>query len=90
MRQFRFTAMFESSVKVFVFVLETYAVVGLAFAALFVSIGVRRLDSEAQESGLGFRLLIMPGVAAFWPLLLYRWIARVSEPPVERNPHRIG
>jgi hypothetical protein len=53
-----------------------------------VWLGVQRLDSEAQGSGLGFRLLIMPGVAAFWPLFLSRWLRGVTEPPGEKNPHR--
>ena len=33
------------------------------------------------------RLLILPGVAALWPLFAWRWLAGVSE-PIERNPHR--
>jgi hypothetical protein len=81
-------AMFEIISKAIVYGLEVYAVLGLAFALLFVWIGVQRLDTEAVGSGLGFRLLILPGVAAFWPLLLSRWTKRVTEPPVEENPHR--
>lgn len=72
----------------FVYALEAYASLGLIFAVLFVWIGVQRLDSEAQRSGAGFRLLILPGVAAFWPMFLYRWRRKVAEPPVEKNPHR--
>ena len=62
-------AMFEILAKVFVHALETYAGLGLIFAAVFVWIGVQRLDSEALGSGVGFRLLILPGVAAFWPIV---------------------
>lgn len=80
-------ATFEIFVRVFVFGLTTYAVTGFLFAAIFVFRGVQRVDSEAQASGVGFRLLILPGVAAFWPMFLHRWI-RGIEPPVERNPHR--
>lgn len=80
--------MFESLVQAFVYVLTGYAAVGLVFATVFVWVGVQALDSEAKGSGMGFRLLILPGVAAFWPLFLGRWLRRVSEPPVERNPHR--
>ena len=80
--------MFETLAKIFVYVLETYAGLGFMFSVLFVWIGVQRLDSEAQGSGIGFRLLILPGVAAFWPLFLQRWTRGVVDPPVERNPHR--
>jgi len=81
--------MFEELIRAFVFVLEAYAVAGFVFAAAFISSGVQRLDSEARGSGVGFRLLIAPAAAAFWPMLLVRWIRGVTEPPVERNTHRI-
>jgi len=81
-------AMFEIVAKAFVHGLEVYVGLGFIFALAFVWVGVQRLDSEAQDSGVGFRLLILPGVAAFWPMLLYRWTQHVTEPPFEDNPHR--
>ncbi len=80
--------MSETLAKVIVYVLAAYAGLGLLFAVPFVWRGVQRLDPEAEGSRLGFRLLILPGTAAFWPLFLYRAIAGVLEPPVEKNPHR--
>ena len=82
--------MFELFAKAFVYVFEAYAIVGALFAAVFVSIGVQKLDSEGQGSGIAFRLLILPGATVFWPMLLTRWIHGVIEPPMERNPHRIA
>jgi len=80
--------MLETIAKTFVYALAAYAGVGLLFAVPFVWIGVQRVDDEAQGSGIAFRLLILPGVAAFWPMFLRRWGRGVMEPPVERNPHR--
>jgi hypothetical protein len=80
--------MFETVAKAFVYALEAYAVVGFGFALVFVWIGVQRLDSEAEGSGIGFRLLIVPGAIAFWPMLLYRWLRHRTDPPAEENPHR--
>src|SRR5262249_23452344 len=80
-------ATFEILVRAFVFCFMAYAVTGLLFASIFVFRGVHRVDSEAHGSGVGFRFLILPGVAAFWPMFLRRWI-REMEPPTERNPHR--
>ena len=80
--------MFETLAQVFVCALGIYTALGLIFAVLFVWFGVQRLDSEAQGSGVGFRLLILPGVTAFWPMFLLRWTRGTAEPPVERNPHR--
>jgi hypothetical protein len=82
--------MFEFWARAFAYLLEAYVLVGLVFAGFFVSLGVQRLDSEAKGSGIGFRLLILPGVAAFWPMLLARWSRGIVEPPVEKNAHRIS
>ncbi|MDR3456265.1 MAG: hypothetical protein P4N60_02375 [Verrucomicrobiae bacterium] len=65
-----------------------YVICGLLFAVPFVLLGVKRLDPHAARGSLGFRLLIVPGVVALWPLLLCRWMKRISEPPEERNAHR--
>lgn len=72
----------------FVLGLEAYAALGLLFAVCFVTRGAQRVDTQAVGAGWGFRLLILPGVAAFWPLLLRRWLSGANEPPVERNSHR--
>jgi len=82
--------MLEIFAKAIVYTLAVYASLGLVFAVPFVWLGVQRLDSEAQGSGIGFRLFILPGVAAFWPMFLYRWKRGVAEPPAENNPHRLS
>jgi len=81
-------AMFETVVNAFVYALEAYAGFGILSALAFVTAGVQRVDSEAKGSGIGFRLLILPGVAAFWPMFLRRWLQGANEPPLETNPHR--
>ena len=55
-------------------ILVGYAALGLLFAILFVSVGVSRVDPVAKGSSIGFRIVILPGVAALWPLLLGRWL----------------
>jgi hypothetical protein len=80
--------MYERLANLFVDVLYLYTSFGVAFAVAFVTFGVKRIDSQAIGSSLGFRALIFPGSVAFWPLLLRRWMAGNSEPPEERNPHR--
>jgi hypothetical protein len=69
-------------------VLTIWALSGLVFAIPFLVAGVGRIDSQAAGTGLGFRLIILPGVVIFWPLLLRRWAAGRREPPAERNAHR--
>jgi hypothetical protein len=82
-------ARFDFVAELFVYALEAYAAVGLVFAAAFV-FRVQTIDSEARGSGIGFRLLITPGVVAFWPLFVSRWLRHSKEPPVEKNPHRLA
>lgn len=65
-----------------------YVGIGLTFALIFVIVGVQRVDPAARGASVGFRLLILPGAAAFWPLLLWRWWRGVVIPPTERNAHR--
>jgi hypothetical protein len=65
-----------------------YFVCGLLFAVPFVLAGAKKIDPHAARGSWGFRVLIVPGATAFWPLLLRRWLGGVQEPPEERTPHR--
>ena len=53
--------------------LGMYALIGFVFALAFVTRGIERVDPAARETGVGFRLLVIPGAAALWPLLLRKW-----------------
>ena len=79
--------MFERIAVLFVDVLTVYVALGVVFGVTFVWFGVKRIDSQAVGTGVGFRILIFPGSVAFWPLLLRRWARGNAEPPLERNPH---
>ena len=80
--------MYERVATLLVDALYLYCAAGSFFAIAFVTSGVKRIDSQAIGSGIGFRVLIFPGAAALWPLLLRRWISQSGEPPAERNPHQ--
>ncbi len=64
-----------------------YLLIGLLVAVPFVFAGVKRIDPSAREGSLGFRLLILPGSVALWPVVLRRWRSG-SAPPEECNAHR--
>jgi hypothetical protein len=51
-----------------------YVLGGLAVGVPFVLGGVDRVDEAARGASLGFRLLILPGTIALWPLTATRWI----------------
>jgi hypothetical protein len=56
--------------------LTAYGLAGAVFAAVFVMFGIHRVDPAAEGAPFSFRLIVAPGVAALWPLLLVRWIRR--------------
>ena len=58
----------------FVNVLAVYAAIGLLFSVVFLTAGISWVDAASKGSGIGFRLIILPGVLALWPLMLKRWI----------------
>ena len=68
-------------------VLGLYVLAGLLFAVPFVLRGVNRIDPVARAGTWGFRLIILPGIVALWPLLARRWW-RGQGPPREKNAHR--
>lgn len=55
-------------------VAASYAVLGTVLGVFFVTIGVGKVDQAAIGAPWSFRLLILPGAAALWPLMLLKWI----------------
>jgi hypothetical protein len=60
--------------QLFIDVLAAYGLAGAIFAVAFVTVGIHRVDPVAEHAPLGFRLIVLPGAAALWPLLLVRWL----------------
>ena len=57
-----------------------YLALGLAFALAFVARGVAAIDPAARGMPRLARLLIVPGAAALWPLMFWKWITQKSPP----------
>jgi hypothetical protein len=51
----------------------TYLAVGVVAAAAFSTHGLAAVEAAAKGGPIGFRLMIVPGAAALWPLVLARW-----------------
>lgn len=75
--------------QIIALLVEIYALIGLAFAIVFLPRGILRVDDHLRGSPVAVRLLILPGVAALWPLFAWRWMTGQSA-PVERNAHRVN
>ena len=52
---------------------ETWLWIGALVAAVFLTVGIDRIDEDAQGSYV-FRPLLIPGVLLIWPLVLWRWV----------------
>ena len=53
--------------------LAVYGIAGVLFAVPFAWRGAGVLDPAARGGTWGLRLLILPGVAALWPLMFLKW-----------------
>lgn len=64
-----------------VWALAAYAAIGAVFGLAFVLRAASRIDPAAEGMPWSARALILPGVAALWPLMLCKWL-RQNEPPL--------
>jgi hypothetical protein len=66
--------------EVIVGALAGYLVLGLAFALALMTRGVAAIDPDARGMPWPARLLIVPGAAALWPLMLWKWFTQKAPP----------
>jgi hypothetical protein len=52
-----------------------YVAIGSVLAVPFLIFGIGRVDHAARGAPVLFRLLVLPGVVALWPLMLRRWLS---------------
>jgi hypothetical protein len=53
--------------------LLAYGSIGVLTALAFVTFGVVRVLPHPVPVTIGARILLIPGAAALWPYVLYRW-----------------
>ena len=51
-----------------------YLLIGLIFSIAFVVKGVNIVDDAATGGSFWFKLILIPGSTALWPVLLAKWI----------------
>lgn len=62
-----------SPIAIILAILGAYLALGVVFAIPFLTRGIARIDPAARAATPAFRLLILPGVAALWPVLAVKW-----------------
>lgn len=55
-----------------VMAMQVWGIIGALTAAVFLTIGMDRVDEDARGAYV-FRPLLIPGVLLIWPLVLWRW-----------------
>ena len=55
-------------------IIGVYLALGFIFMIPFIAKGINKIEEGAHGSGVGFRIIIIPGVIIFWPVLLRNWI----------------
>ena len=64
----------ESLVHVFVALFGLYFLLGILFSLAFLWKGIDKVDEGAVGTSRWFKFIIWPGIVAFWPALLSKWI----------------
>lgn len=54
--------------------LALYVLIGVVTAAAFGIFGVTQVLPHSTTVTAGARVLLLPGAAALWPYVLYRWL----------------
>lgn len=58
--------------ELILFAVRIWGTIGALVAAVFLTVGMDRIDEDARGAYV-FRPLLIPGVLLIWPLVLWRW-----------------
>jgi hypothetical protein len=53
-----------------------YLLLGVLFVIPFLIKGLTKVDKGAHGGSIGFKIIIIPGVIVFWPVLLRKWMKK--------------
>ena len=61
-------------IDILLLLIALYLFLGFIFAIAFLIKGIDLVDEVAHGSTFGFKLIIIPGVIVFWPVLMKKWL----------------
>jgi hypothetical protein len=64
---------------IILYTVAAYLAVGLGFSVPFLIKWIHQVDETSQETDWTFKLTILPGCIAFWPVLLRKYLQSKSE-----------
>lgn len=62
-----------TAAEAFVEFARWWLLLGAAVAAIFLTVGIDRIDEDSRGA-FAFRPLLIPGILLIWPLVLWRWM----------------
>jgi hypothetical protein len=62
------------AVEIILIVAGIYLLSGVLFVVPFLIKGLTKVDEGAHGGTIGFKIIIIPGVIVFWPVLLSKWM----------------
>ena len=66
-------------IQVVLIIVLIYLVLGLLFVIPFLVKGLTKVDEGAHGGTIGFKIIIIPGVIVFWPVLLSKWMRSIKK-----------
>lgn len=61
-------------VEIILIIVGIYLLLGVLFVIPFLVKGITKVDEGAHGGTIGFKIIIIPGVIVFWPVLLGKWM----------------
>lgn len=61
-------------VQIILILVSIYLLLGVLFVIPFLIKGLTKVDEDAHGGTIAFKIIIIPGVIVFWPLLLSKWM----------------
>ena len=68
------------------FAFQVWCSIGAIIALFFLTIGIDRIDEDAQGAYV-FRILLVPAILLIWPLVLWRWFILETKRDAWPNRH---
>jgi len=65
--------------EIILIIVALYLLLGVVFVIPFLTKGLTKVDEGAQGGTIGFKIIIIPGVIVFWPVLLNKWMKASRE-----------
>ena len=78
-------------VEVVLIMVSIYLLLGALFVAPFLAKGLTKVDEGAHGGTIGFKIIIIPGVIVFWPVLFRKWMRNLKhrDTKAQRNTGQI-